>query len=55
MREISGEMTSVMPESISAGIWKQMDFPAPVGMMATVSRPASSERTTGSCAGRNDL
>ena len=47
------EMTSVTPGKSSAGTWKQMDLPAPVGMMATVSRPASSERTTGSCAGRN--
>ena len=53
--EISGEKTMAMPEDKSAGIWKQTDFPAPVGMIANVSQPSSRLLTTGSCAGRNSL
>ena len=41
------------PDDKSAGIWKQTDFPAPVGMIASVSRPSSRLLITGSCAGRN--
>ena len=37
--EISGEITSVIPSIINAGIWKQRDFPAPVGMIPKTSCP----------------
>ena len=41
----------VSPPRTSAGIWKQIDFPPPVGRTARVSRPCRIERMTGICAG----
>ena len=37
--EMSGVMTMQSPSRISAGTWKQMLFPPPVGISANVSRP----------------
>ena len=37
IREISGENTIVKPALQRAGIWKQIDFPAPVGMIPITS------------------
>ena len=36
-----------------AGIWKQTDFPAPVGMTASTSLPDRMVLMTSSCIGRN--
>ena len=52
MSEMSGETTMVNPPRTSAGSWKQMDFPPPVGRTARVSRPASTDCTTRRWAGR---
>src|SRR5438128_3966236 len=43
---MSGDTTSVNPGAISAGSWKQSDFPAPVGSTARTLRPASSGPST---------
>ena len=40
-------------ESSIAGIWKQIDFPAPVGMMAITSFPERMVEITSSCTVRN--
>ena len=37
IREISGENTIVRPGLQRAGIWKQIDLPAPVGMIPITS------------------
>ena len=36
------------------GIWKQSDFPAPVGIMARQSRCSMIVAMTSACPGRND-
>src|SRR5207237_1973622 len=41
INEMSGDTTSVSPAVMSAGSWKQSDFPAPVGSTARTLRPAS--------------
>ena len=55
MREMSGEMTRVTPGIIKAGSWKQIDFPAPVGMMARQSLPSRRVWMTSCWPGRNDV
>src|SRR5438132_1006287 len=50
---MSGDTTSVNPGAISAGSWKQSDFPAPVGSTARTLRPASSGPSTFSWWTRN--
>ena len=42
----------VNPPVTSDGIWKQSDFPDPVGMTVRILRPANSVSTTSSCPGR---
>src|SRR5699024_8039130 len=53
IREISGEITSVSPEYLSPGTWKQIDFPEPVGSIPSVLFPASTEPMISSCLGLN--
>ncbi|MFT5618921.1 MAG: hypothetical protein ACI85I_002156, partial [Arenicella sp.] len=43
IRAISGEMTKQIPSRAMAGIWKQIDFPPPVGNKANVSVPPKTE------------
>ena len=43
-----------IPGIASAGTWKVMDFPPPVGINPSVSFPAQTERMMSSCNGRND-
>ena len=50
---MSGETTTVMPGSSSAGTWKQSDLPPPVGRTTTVSRPERMAETAASWPGRN--
>ena len=45
---MSGEMTSVTPPKQSAGIWKQRDFPPPVGITTSPSRPETISAMTSS-------
>ena len=52
MSEISGETTSTAPGSSRAGTWKVSDLPAPVGMTAMQSWPASTASITSSWPGR---
>ena len=40
MRAINGVMTRQSPSLASAGTWKVMDFPPPVGISPKVSRPS---------------
>ena len=49
---ISGERTSVGSGRSIAASWYVSDLPEPVGMSASVSRPAIAARTTSSCPGR---
>ena len=53
MSAMSGDTTTVVPSSKSAGSWKQSDFPDPVGMTATRSRPAKTAEAASCCPGRN--
>ena len=39
--EMSGDTTRATPPPTSAGAWKQIDFPAPVGITTSESRAAS--------------
>ena len=50
---ISGEITTVTPCETSAGSWKQMDLPPPVGTSTSASPPPSTRRITLSCGARN--
>ena len=43
MSAMSGDSTTVVPGRSSAGSWKQSDFPEPVGITATRSRPSSTD------------
>jgi hypothetical protein len=43
IREISGEITITSASRATAGSWKQSDLPPPVGRIASVSRPCSTE------------
>ncbi len=52
MSAISGERTSVGSGRSIAASWYVSDLPDPVGMSASVSRPAIAARTTSSCPGR---
>ena len=52
MSAISGDTTTVVPSSSSAGSWKQSDLPAPVGITATRSRPSSTASAASRCPGR---
>lgn len=52
MSAIRGDTTSVTPSRTSAGSWKQSDFPAPVGKIATTSLPASETSMISCCNGR---
>ena len=52
MRAMRGVTTSARPSFIMAGTWKHMDFPPPVGSMASVSRPSRAEVTISFCMGR---
>jgi hypothetical protein len=47
--EISGDITIDIPSNIRAGIRKQIDFPAPVGITPTVSFPAKIFEMKASC------
>ena len=49
---ISGERTSVGSGRSIAASWYVSDFPDPVGISASVSRPSTAARTTSSCPGR---
>ena len=49
---MSGEITSVSPSKINAGIWKQSDLPPPVGMMTKVSLFSRTLRIIFSWSGR---
>src|SRR3989441_2583 len=53
MSAMSGDTTTVVPSSRSAGSWKQSDFPDPVGMTATRSRPSKTAAAASCCPGRN--
>ena len=55
IKDNSGEITTVTPLLIKAGIWKHRDFPAPVGIMANTSRCIASASMTSSCPGRKDV
>ena len=46
---ISGEITTAVPGRHSAGTWKQMLLPPPVGASTSASPPATTWRTTCSC------
>ena len=37
IKEINGDTTIVIPSNIKAGTWKQIDFPADVGIIASTS------------------
>ncbi len=49
---MSGDRTTVGRGRSIAASWYGSDFPEPVGISASVSRPASAPRTTSSCPGR---
>ncbi len=49
---ISGETTTVSPSRSSAGSWKHSDFPPPVGITASTSRPSATAVTISSWPGR---
>ena len=55
IREMRGDMTMAVPSVISAGSWKQMDFPPPVGMSASVSFFCRMVEMISSCSGRNPV
>jgi len=40
MSDIRGDITSVHPAARRAGSWYVRDFPPPVGMTQTISRPS---------------
>ena len=52
--EMSGETTMAVPSIIKAGIWKQMDFPPPVGMSTSASLCCSTWLMISSCKGRKE-
>src|SRR4249920_3517711 len=46
---MSGEITTAVPGRHSAGTWKQILLPPPVGASTSASPPATTWRTTCSC------
>ncbi len=53
IRAMSGVTTMQSPSRVIVGTWYVSDLPPPVGISASVSRPASTERMISSCTGRN--
>lgn len=53
IKAIKGDTTMQTPSIQSAGTWKQMDLPPPVGSKANASLPSNTERTMSSCKGLN--
>src|SRR6185312_353518 len=54
IKAMSGETTTPTPLRSSAGIWKQSDFPPPVGMSTSASFPAATCATISRCSPRKE-
>ena len=52
--EINGDTTTAKPGIVTAGAWKQIDFPPPVGSTTTESRCSTTARIASACNGRNE-